>query len=273
MIFLQLGNYKFEGIKLPQSWSSNKETKYSEIPIINSKPILQKTGEALEELEFGISLSSQFCNPAKELSKLNYSRRVGEVLQLVDGKGVNYGKFVIKSISSVNETCLSDGTPIKINASIALTEYVGEVITDKKGIALKSNNPTIQIPKPQGITLAPEAMNKIKAGTLKSNFKIPLSPTQGMLNKIKKTTDDIWSDFGDAVTLIQKSEKLVRKTKNLVNSLKNAQVSSRTLSNYIVNGQIVKLAGAKTSLDTNIREVKRNSAILAAIIGSREGRI
>ena len=273
MIFLQLGKYKFEGIKLPQSWSSSKETKYSEIPIINSKPILQKTGETLEELEFGISLSSQFCNPAKELSKLNYSRSIGEVLQLVDGKGVNYGSFVIKTISSVNETCLSDGTPTRINASIALVEYIGEKIIDKKGIALKSNEPTIQIPRPQGITLAPSVMNKIKAGTLKSNFTIPTTPTQGMLNKIKKTTDEIWNDFGDAMTLIQKSQKLVRKTSNLVASLKKSQTSSKILGAYITAGDIAKLPAAKTSLDTNIREVKRNSTILAAIIGSREGRI
>lgn len=273
MIFLQLGYYAFEGIKLPQSWSSSKETKYSEIPIINSKPILQKTGESLEELEFGISLSSQFCNPAKELSKLNYSRSIGEVLQLVDGKGVNYGSFVIKTISSINETCLSDGTPTRINASIALVEYIGEKIIDKKGVALKSNEPTIQIPRPQGITLAPSVMDKIKAGSLKSNFIIPPTPTQGMLNKIKKTTDDIWSSFGDAITLIQKSQKLIRKTNNLVNSLNNAKISANTLGYYASTGQIVKLSGAKSSLDTNIREIKRNSSILASIIGSREGRI
>ena len=50
-MFLTFANITFQGIKLPQSWDGSFETNYGQIPIIGSKPVVQGTGEKLDEYD------------------------------------------------------------------------------------------------------------------------------------------------------------------------------------------------------------------------------
>ena len=146
-MFLQLGTYKFEGIKLPQSWNRSRETIYGQIAIIGSKPVVQNVGEKLEEIELGIFLSSEFCTPKSELEALHSIRIRGVVSNLVDGTGKNYGKFVITSIQEDIVNALPDGYITDISATLRLLEYnTTDSLVKQTGKAFANSNPVATLP-------------------------------------------------------------------------------------------------------------------------------
>ena len=273
-MLLQLGTYKFEGLKLPESWSNSRETKYSEIPIIGGKPSIQKVGQSLDTIDLGISFSAEYCNPQDEMDSLNLSRTNGEVMQLVDGTGRNYGKFVITTISDTYSQCLSNGFPILIMATISLLEYNSQTVTKSTGKALTSNSPVVQTQVTQVVTTQSDISNTIKEGSNTANeITIPDNPSAGMLTKIKNAATSASQSFNSAVTKIQAVEKLVNRLSSLVTSLQTASADAQTLASYASSGNITDLAGAKSSLDSSVSLVNGNSSLLAGIIGSREDSI
>lgn len=270
-MLLQLGTYKFEGLKLPESWSSSKETKYSEIPIIGGKPSIQKVGQSLDKIDLEISFSAEYCNPQQEMDALNLSRINGEVMQLVDGTGRNYGKYVITTISEANRQCLSNGFPILITAAISLLEYNSQTVSSVTGEALISKSPIEQEKAPQVVTTQSDIMNTIKNGSDASKeITVTDNPSAGMLTKIKKAAESVSNTFNSAISKIQETEKLVYRLSSLVSSLQTAAYDAQVLASYAASGNITALAGAKSSLDSSVILVNDNSSLLAGIIGSRE---
>ncbi len=272
-MLLQFSTYSFEGVKLPDTWSGTKETRYSDIPIIGRKPTLQRIGESLEEITIGIIFSGENCNPRKELEALDTLRQKSIVSNLVDGSGRNYGKFVITAIDYSPMQCLSNGVPILLSATINFLEYNSQkTITEQKGEALSINTPIPRL-KIQQIESPPVSINnKINKGILQSN-KITITDNLSVnkLAQINEMASTAKAYFEDALDKIQRTEKLVNRTKQLRDSLSNAIESAGSLADYAKKGEITKLAGAKSTLDSSTSIVKDNSSILAAVIGSREG--
>lgn len=272
-MLLQFDTYSFEGVKLPDTWSGTKETRYSEIPIIARKPTLQRIGESLEELTIGILFSGEHCNPGKELESLDNLRKKAVVSNLVDGSGRNYGKFVITSIDYTPLQCLSNGVPILLSATISFLEYNSQrTVSEQKGIALSVNGPISGIKTPQ-IDSIPVSIHKdISKGVIQSQqISIPDNPSVNTLDRIKDMATTAKKHFDSALTKIRETERLAIRTKQLQSSLSNAIDSAETLATYAVNGDITKLAGAKSALDSSATTAQSNGSIIAAIIGSREG--
>jgi phage protein U len=157
-MFLTFGNITFQGIKLPQTFESSFETNYGQIPIIASKPVVQGTGEKLDEHDLTAYFHIDFCTPRTEVNVLQTMRKAGTVSYLVDGTGKNYGRFVITTLQESKVTCLNDGYETSITIQIHLLEYnTNASMIKQTGSALVSQNPVKEEPVATKQSIAPKA--------------------------------------------------------------------------------------------------------------------
>lgn len=274
-MFLQLGTYKFEGTKLPQSWGAKYETLFGQIPIINNKPVVQKIGQALDEIEIGILLASDFCVPQDELDNLNSIRSKGIVSILTDGNGKNYGKFVLTSIEVDNVQNAPDGTPLQISATIKLLEYnTNKTVTDNTGIALSSNNPSAEDAITQKISSGKDLMNTIKSGQ-KTSSNIASAVKNGSFTSNKFAQISGWaasakSSYESAQNKIENIKGFVNRAINLKIALDDAISAVESIKSAADIKNFSDLMAANTILDTSVYQLTGASSILAAFIGSRE---
>jgi len=274
-MFLQLGSYKFNGVKLPQSWSNISEANYEQVPIISKKPVLQKTGDQLEEIDLGILLSAEYCVPDDELTSLKTMISTGEVSSLIDGNGKNYGKFVITSVDNSIVMAMNNGTPSLISLTLKLLEYnSNSTVTENTGEAVSSNNPVTQtaVSPKQGTGLLINA--NMKAGTSavsKISSSVSSSPTKGMYSKISGLATSAKTYFTTVNSQINATKKIVYRATNLVTSITSLNSALDTLKNAadIKNG--TDLLSANEEVGSAMYKVKNYYAKVAAFIGSREG--
>lgn len=296
-MFLQFGTYKFDGIKLPQSWSRSKETMYGQTPIIGSKPVVQQIGEKLEEIELGIFLSSDFCTPKTELDNLHAMRTKGVVSNLVDGSGTNYGKFVITAISEDVVTTLADGYITGITATLNLLEYnTADTVLKQIGKAVSTSKPVSELPlEPikSNMQVSIETINQ--GATMSNQLASDVSQGQMSVGKLKKAQTNAQTTLNtlnSAKTQMYKTQKSVLRGANQVRDAIN------TVNNYVTNVKILTnrlqtatekiqgIPGAVLGADSlqDYADLTKNAELitigtqslnvatapLAAVVGSRE---
>jgi phage protein U len=222
-MFLTFGGYKFEGLRLPQTWTQSRETVYGQVDIIGGKPSLQKVGEKLEEIEIGIFLSSDWCNTETELAALDKLRINGVVSNLVTGSGNNLGKYVITSVDEDVISAIPEGYKTGISATIKLLEYnTSKTIIQKNGKAYSNNKPIEQdpltpIPTPVQLILT----SQTKAIDLSNQISIACSGGQmtvGKLGTLKETAQQAISLYNDETNKINAISKLFQRNATVVKS-------------------------------------------------------
>jgi phage protein U len=272
-MFLQLGDYIFEGIKLPQSWNSNYSTNYAQIPIIDGKPVVQRTGEKLVEVELSAQFRDEFCNPSSEVEALQIYRRNGNVLQLTSGEGVNFGRYVITDISITNSVATNTGYVSVINATIKLLEYNTTQTTVKvEGEALKSKNPVIEEPTAPMVPLSGLIQADIKEGIVKSNEVAAQSKkTTVDYDKISTLADEAVTAFDAANAKVQQTKKIIYRALNLQNTLTSAKEAANLVKQASDIHDLNSLLTANTLLEGSVYELKGAAVPVATLIGSREG--
>lgn len=122
-MFAQLGNTRFEGLKTFSDYSKKGAAVFAEHALIDSKPLLQRTGLALDELTLTILLHVSFCNPKQELQALKTARDAGEVLPLLWGNGDVEGNFVITELEETIKDADKDGSVFCYEVSLSLKEF------------------------------------------------------------------------------------------------------------------------------------------------------
>lgn len=273
-MFLQLGTYKFEGVKLPQSWSIGAETEYGQIPIINAKPVVQRVGEKLKSIEIGIFLSADFCKPQQEIDGLDASRKAGEVLSLVDGTGKNYGKYVITALQVAHITSLNNGYPIAINASISLLEYNStQTATVNKGVALTSNKPVEALP----LLSPPDVPAQIQADTtaalkvINTVSAVKQQPSAGKIAQLQSQIAAGKTALISANAKVNETKKLVYRAQKLGTAYQQCTQAFDEVSTALQSGSLSELMTANNRLANAGYYLKMAHAPVVAFIGSREG--
>jgi len=272
MLF-QLGNYKFEGLKLPLNWGMNFATNYAQIPIIGGKPVVQKLGEKLVEHDLSILFSDEFCNPKQELDALQAYRRNGSVLQLTGGDGTNYGKYVITDLSAINERANdSTGYISAISCSIKLLEYNSATVEDtQKGEALSSNKLTPMAPRLPGLSKPALIQKDLSDGKSKAKGIKKLSESAVKnYNKIMDMCTEAQTVFDNANSRIKKAEKIYQRTAALqysIQDVKGALASIRSAANL---KSVPDLLSANNDLEIAMYQLNGANAPLAAFVASRE---
>ena len=152
-MYAQLGNIKFETMVGFDSLDDTRAMNYAEHALIDSKPRLQRTGSALQELGISASFHVAFCNPELQYDALNQACSNGEILTLVYGNGYVEGDFVIMSVSrKVNQTD-SNGNYVHITCDISLKEYASK---DKLVVAMEralSNAFAVDVKRPLPVNI------------------------------------------------------------------------------------------------------------------------
>lgn len=269
MLF-QLGDYKFEGLKLPQSWGSNYGTSYAQVPIIGGKPVVQRLGEKLVEHELSVLFSDEFCKPQAEINALQLYRRNGNVLQLTGGDGVNYGRFVITEITIVNEKADPTGYISVISAGIKLLEY--NSTTTEKIEAIITAKYTPMTPVQPSIFPAADVQAQLQTGTLKAQSIS--KQANGLIvkyNKIKALATEAKAVFDKANNKVQDLKKVYNRAKELQKTIDGAIVAVQTIKQAADIHNLNDLLSANTKMEEAMYNLTGASAPLAAFIGSREG--
>ncbi|BAK75382.1 putative phage tail assembly protein, P2 GpU family [Pseudogulbenkiania sp. NH8B] len=123
-MFALLGEIQFELITHFDGLEINRATKYARHEVLDGKPILQRTGEELDELTIELAFHEYYCDPEAELKKLDEARRAGKSMPLIWGHGVIEGQFVIEKIRVTEQTATQFGKVTSLSASVSLLEYV-----------------------------------------------------------------------------------------------------------------------------------------------------
>lgn len=272
MLF-QLGDYKFEGLKLPLNWGINYATNYAQVPIIGGKPVVQKLSEKLVEHDLSVLFSDEFCNPKTELDALQVYRRNGNVLQLTGGDGTNYGKYVITDISVINERANdSTGYISAISASLKLLEYnTAFALEPQIGEALSSNNLTPMVPREPNLSKSMSIQKDITGGQLKARSIVAKS--NGLTvnyNKLKGLCDNATAYFDSANEKIKKAKKIYQRTTDLQYSLQDAKNAIRSVKNAATIESIPDLLTASNELESAMYQLNGANAPIAAFVASRE---
>lgn len=123
-MFGTFGNITFELLKAPQSFSHKKETEFAEHARINNKPMLQKTGEKLDEITIQVQFHVSFCDPTAEAATIEAARKSATAEALVFGNGEFVGTFVISAITKTLNEAFADGSPLCSTLDLTLREVV-----------------------------------------------------------------------------------------------------------------------------------------------------
>jgi phage protein U len=274
-MLLQLGTYKFEALKLPQSWTIDYGTNYAKVPIIDGKPVVQKTGEKLVEHDITALFADEFCTPKDELDALQKYRRNGTVLQVTGGNGTNYGKYVITDISVIHTRALdSTGYISAITASIKLLEYnTTKTVTAVSGEALSSNGPYPVEPLDPIETDAISLQNSITLATLKTNSIVANSKKSNktLLTRIKRLCSEAKSAWTSVNSKIQKTKKIVRRAKELKNTVDATKEAIEEVKEACEAGDLDALYAANTKLESAAYLTNGAGSWVASFVGSKEG--
>lgn len=273
MLF-QLGEYKFEGLKLPLSWELSFATNYAQIPIIDGKPVVQRLNEKLVEQDLSVLFSDEFCTPKTELDALQVYRRNGNVLQLTGGDGTNYGKYVITDISVINERADQTGYISAISASIKLLEYNASATTLQAGEALTSQKPTAMIPRDASLSGSMSLSRDISEGLQKSHsLKAHSNAVIVKYKKIMSVCNDAQARFDSANAKLNDTKKIYQRATELQYSIQNVQGAISQVKNAADIENTSDLLTANNDLEAAMYQLNGANAPLAAFVASREAGI
>jgi phage protein U len=123
-VFAVLGDILFQALTSPESFESKRDFDYAEHKIVQDRPRLQWTADALETVAFELMLHVNFVNPQSQLNALVAAARDHQARALVFGNGLHRGYFVLTSIAEVHKHSADDGSLIWATAKLDLKEYV-----------------------------------------------------------------------------------------------------------------------------------------------------
>lgn len=241
-MYAQLGDIVFEGLKGLTGYRGKFTQTIAQHALIDGKPKLQKTGDALDELTLDMTFHRKFCNPESEISKLKGHVIDGSILPLITGTGELIGSFTIASmdvgVTHTGPTGLIVMSSVTVNLLEASdTDALGSAISAAKGsaFAVDSNSPV------RSLSLKPIGPGLVTVSALRSadafqvsgekalqqakvNTPIQVSELRKASDAFKKVNDSM-NAFQDAVT----------KIRGTVNNLATIQASAEAVKTYSQN--------------------------------------
>tara|TARA_R110000772_G_scaffold164199_2_gene275586 strand:- start:258 stop:665 length:408 start_codon:yes stop_codon:yes gene_type:complete len=117
-VFSQQGEFAYETLERKSSGG------WQRIDIVNAKPRAHNTGQGAETVRLrGKAFYAYGMDKLDELRALQAKR---EPLTLVDGHGVNWGRWTFDDLNENQERIIDDGTAMIVRWEMLLTEYSDE---------------------------------------------------------------------------------------------------------------------------------------------------
>lgn len=123
-MFALLGDIQFDLVTYFDGIEVNRATKFARHEVLDGKPVLQRTGEELDEISIELAFHSYYCDPATELKRLDDARKAARAMPFIWGNGAVEGQFVIEKLRITGQTADRFGVLTSVSASINLIEYV-----------------------------------------------------------------------------------------------------------------------------------------------------
>lgn len=119
-------NFGSDVLTAPTAFGEELSNSLPEHKVVRGKPVLQDTGEELDQRSFSFFFDETFCDPEAELAKLRAAHASREALALVPASGAYRGaRYVAVSISPKIEKTREDGRVTRVSASMKLKEATG----------------------------------------------------------------------------------------------------------------------------------------------------
>lgn len=160
-MYAQLGELFFDKQTAFTSLNESGEARYAEHNLINRKPKLEPTGLTLAEKQIGLMLNIQFCNVAAIRQQLATYRDNYTALPLIWGTGKVDGVYVITRIDTDITQQLRDGTVVSCTLTVALKEYVEDLIKEEEKQAKKEAPAVDKTPVKRTVTNKPTCATRV----------------------------------------------------------------------------------------------------------------
>ncbi|WP_417243391.1 phage tail protein [Celeribacter sp.] len=129
LVMMALGSFRF-GVSKPEHKKLSRSTVYrwKAMERIGRAPALQFLGEGGDEITLEGTIYPQFKGGLKQVDGMRSMAGTGVPMMLVDGGGAVWKRWCITSVDDTKTYLFADGTPRRIDFSIHLAAYGGDVL-------------------------------------------------------------------------------------------------------------------------------------------------
>lgn len=241
-MYAQLGDIIFEGLKGFTGYRAKYAQTLAQHALIDGKPKLQKTGDALDELQIDMILHRNFCTPESEIAKLKQHKTDGSVLPLLSGTGELIGNFTIASFEVAILHAGPTGVIVHSSVSVNLLEaadsnLLGAAINAAKAaaFAVAGNSPVISRPLvAEGPGLATAKALQAAASFQESgdaSLKQAKVNTPIQAAELRKAKDS----FKKVNESMDRFQENITKIRGTVNNLTAIQAAAESVKTYAQN--------------------------------------
>lgn len=240
-MYAQLGSIKFEGLKGFTGYRAKHAQAIAQHALMDGKPKLQKTGDALDELQLDITLHKSFCDPSSEIEALRKYIADGAIVPLITGLGELVGNFTIASMDVSHGHTGPTGMVVMASVSINLLESadsdpLGSALTAAKKAAFANlaNSPvTSQVdakgPGLEACASLQSAVSNQAAGDLALKSAKVNTDIQGA--ELRKAEEA----FKKVNQSVQSFQENVTKIRGTLNNLTAITAAAETAKTYAQN--------------------------------------
>lgn len=117
-----LGPLSFKAIDSPDSFSVSESESFAEIPLLQSKPVMQWVGSDLREFRMSFLFDYGWCNPSDKLKQLQDLLVAHEPLAFSLGEGNYNGNYYLLSVAGSVDNMLPTGELLGLSVRVTLKE-------------------------------------------------------------------------------------------------------------------------------------------------------
>ena len=125
-MWAMLGDIRMELLRAPETADLSTKYNYAEHPVIEGKPKLQWSGDALKERNWTIRLHRAFCDPDAVMTAMRSMADKHQALPLSLGSGQYLGRYVVTEIHEQMLVTDAAGATVAQTADLKLKEWVGQ---------------------------------------------------------------------------------------------------------------------------------------------------
>lgn len=239
-MYCSLGNINFQLLKGFNVFDDEQESVYAQHNLIESKPRLQRMGDALQTFDLSIKFHVAFCNPEVEFDNLNKARVNGTVLALVYGNGYYEGDFVITKIKRSPKQTDNKGSYVEVDLDISILEFYdpNKLITKQEREKLSAFATDVARPLPAG---TPKVDNTLSAQLYKYQMQIR-NATVAIDNKFNHINNQLNQYLNAPNAIIGQGQTIVNVGANMSSVI---SVHANTISTS-VNAMHALLSGSSS---------------------------
>lgn len=280
----QLGDIVFKALYGFDSFNVKGEQVISEHARIEGKPRLQNSGSKADELSLSIRLHANFTDPEKQLAILKEYKEKGEVLTFLNGKGVVYGDFILKSYDYTPEVITPEGEMVSVYVNLSLIE---NYFSDRKaqedqkaksqGFANASNNPIQKMESRTMVSdqaLLGDQMKKVNTDSAKVDEKLSMAQkvqqdANRYMNEANKTLDSVRSNVSGMRERLLSNLSLGQQAGQLLNQFSALLASIDSLKTPLTMHDLQAALGLNGLFQSQINTMNVNFSPIASSIAGK----